>query len=280
MIPQFPIYIISKGRWERRQTVKTLEYANVPYRIVVEPSEYDNYAKVIDENKIIKAPENFSERKQGGIPVRNFVWEHSIKEGYKWHWILDDNIESIERYENNLKIKCETPTPFKVIEDFVLRYKNISQAGMNYALFCPASEARQPIRFNTRVYSCILIKNDIKHRWRGRYNEDTDLSLRMLKDGFVTVLFNQFLIGKRATMSQKGGNTDSIYNEGDNRLAFAESLAKQHPDCVKVTKKFGRWHHQVDYKPFRFNNLKRVDNYKEIVNTGINNYGMYIIKVK
>lgn len=278
MNPQFPIYIISKGRWKRRQTVKTLELAKVPYRIVVEPNEYNSYVKVIDDSKIIVAPENFSERGQGGIPVRNFVWEHSIKEGNKWHWILDDNIESIERYQNNLKIKCETPTPFRVIEDFVLRYENISQAGMNYALFCPASEARQPIRFNTRVYSCILIRNDTPYRWRGKYNEDTDLSLRMLKDGWVTVLFNQFLIGKRATMTQKGGNSDSIYNEGDNRLEFATSLAKQHPDVVKVTRKFNRWHHQVNYKPFRYNTLIRVANYDKLVKSGVNNYGMTLIE--
>lgn len=280
MNPKFPIYIISKGRWERRQTVKTLEFANVPYRIVVEPKEYKYYSEVIDANKIIIAPENFSEQGKGGIPVRNYVFEHSIKEGHKWHWILDDNIESIERYENNLKIKCKTATPFRVIEDFVLRYENIAQAGMNYALFCPSSEARQPIRFNTRIYSCILINNSMLHRWRGKYNEDTDLSLRFLKDGYVTALFNQFLIGKRATMSQKGGNTDSIYNEGDNRLAFAQSLANQHPDCVKVTKKFGRWHHQVNYKPFRFNALKRVKNYDKIVKKGINNYNMKIVKTK
>lgn len=280
MNPKFPIYIISKGRWERRQTVKTLEFANVPYRIVVEPKEYKYYSEVIDANKIIIAPENFSEQGKGGIPVRNYVFEHSIKEGHKWHWILDDNIESIERYENNLKIKCKTASPFRVIEDFVLRYENIAQAGMNYALFCPSSEARQPIRFNTRIYSCILINNSMPHRWRGKYNEDTDLSLRFLKDGYVTALFNQFLIGKRATMSQKGGNTDSIYSEGDNRLAFAQSLANQHPDCVKVTKKFGRWHHQVNYKPFRFNALKRVKNYDKIVKKGVNNYDMKIVKIK
>lgn len=278
MIPRFPIYIISKGRWERRQTVKTLEKANTPFRIVVEPDEYEKYAEVIDSSKIIVAPENFSKRNQGGIPVRNFVWRHSIKEGHDWHWILDDNIESIERYNNNMKIKCETPTPFYVIEDFVLRYENISQAGMNYALFCPASEARQPIRFNTRVYSCILIRNDTGYRWRGKYNEDTDLSLRMLKDGWVTVLFNQFLIGKRATMSQKGGNTDSIYNEGDNRLSFAESLQQQHPDVVKVTKKFGRWHHQVNYKPFRSNKLIKKKGL--IIKDEVNNYDMKIIKIK
>lgn len=261
MIPRFPIYIISKGRWERRQTVKTLLQAKVPFKIVVEPKEFELYASVIDKDLIIVAPENFSEMNCGGIPVRNFVWEHSIKSGFDWHWILDDNIESIEMYKNNIKIKCETPTPFYIIEDFVLRYKNIAQAGMNYALFCPASEARQPIRFNTRVYSCILIRNDTGYRWRGRYNEDTDLSLRMLKDGWVTVLFNQFLIGKRATMTQKGGNTDSIYNQGDNRLEFAQSLQKQHPEVVKVTKKFGRWHHQVNYKPFRFNRLIRKPNF-------------------
>jgi len=274
MNPRFPIYIISKGRWERRQTSRTLESMGVPYKIVVEPLEYDNYANVIDENKIICLPSNFSEQKKGSIPVRNWVWRHSIENGDKWHWILDDNIESVERFNNNMKIKCKTGTPFYVIEDFVLRYENISQAGMNYALFCPANEARSPIKLNTRIYSCILIRNDTHYKWRGRYNEDTDLSLRMLKDGWCTVLFNAFLIGKRATRTQGGGNTNTIYNTGDNRKEFAESLQKQHPDIVYVTWKFNRWHHQVNYKPFMKNRLVRKKglNIKE----GINNYGMIL----
>ena len=251
---------------------------DVPYKIVVEPSEYDDYAKVIDTNKILVLPSNFSELGQGSIPVRNWVWEHSVKSGATWHWILDDNIESVERFNNNMKIKCKTPTPFYVIEDFVLRYENIAQAGMNYALFCPAIEARPPIRLNTRIYSCILIRNDIPYRWRGKYNEDTDLSLRILKDGWVTVLFNAFLIGKRATMSQGGGNTDTIYNAGDNRREFAESLATQHPDVVNVTWKFNRWHHQVNYRPFRRNELIKKSNIT--INKGINNYGMVLKAIK
>mgnify|MGYP003116803813 FL=1 len=51
MKPKYPIYIISKGRWERRQTVKTMEFTNTPYKIVVEPKEYNDYANVIDEKK-------------------------------------------------------------------------------------------------------------------------------------------------------------------------------------------------------------------------------------
>jgi len=37
-------------------------------------------------------------------------------------------------------------------------------------------------RTAARVMRCILIDNACRHRWRGRYNEDTDLSLRVLKD--------------------------------------------------------------------------------------------------
>ena len=40
MNPKYPIYILSKGRWESRLTVKTLEKKNVPFRVVVEPDEY------------------------------------------------------------------------------------------------------------------------------------------------------------------------------------------------------------------------------------------------
>jgi hypothetical protein len=278
MNPRFPVYIISKGRWARRQTSKTLEKMSVPYRIVVEPKEYENYAQVIDPEKILVLPSNFSELGKGSIPVRNWVWEHSVKEGFSHHWILDDNIESVERFNNNLKIKCATGTPFFVIEDFVLRYENIGIAGMNYALFCPAYEARQPIKFNTRIYSCILIKNDIKFRWRGRYNEDTDLCLRVLKAGLCTVLFNSFLIGKRATMTQGGGNTDTIYNTGDNRKEFAESLTHQHPDIVKTVWRFNRWHHQVNYKKFALNKLVKKDNL--IIENKPNNYGMVLKQLK
>jgi hypothetical protein len=35
--PRYPIYIISKGRYDSRYTSRTLEYMNVPYYIVVEP---------------------------------------------------------------------------------------------------------------------------------------------------------------------------------------------------------------------------------------------------
>jgi hypothetical protein len=69
----------------------------------------------------------------------------------------------------------------------------------------------------------------------------------------------------------KGGNTDELYKD-DGRKKMAESLIEQHPDVVKMTWKFNRWHHQVDYRPFKDNALKKKDGI--LTNDTINNYGM------
>ncbi len=90
--PQYPVYIISKGRWESRLTVKALDKIGVPYRIVVEPQELDAYASVIDSAKILTLP--FSNLGQGSIPARNWVWEHSLTNGDARHWILDGSMPS------------------------------------------------------------------------------------------------------------------------------------------------------------------------------------------
>jgi hypothetical protein len=250
---RYPIYIISKGRWELRLTSKSLEKMNIPYHIVVEPQEYDNYAAVIDPKKILTLP--FSNLGQGSIPARNWVWEHSIGQGAKRHWILDDNIRGFYRYHDNKKILTNTPGIFCAAEDFADRYLNLALCGFQYRFFVPAKEGkRHPFVLNTRIYSCILIQNDLSYRWRGRYNEDTDLSLRILKDGLCTVLFNAFLANKQATMTMKGGNTDYLY-QGDGRLKMAQSLQEQHPDVVKIVQRWGRWQHLVDYRKFRHNKL-------------------------
>jgi len=275
---KYPIYIISKGRWDSRLTSKALEEMKQPYRIVVEPKEYNLYADCISPEKIICLPDNFSELGQGGIPARNFVWEHSINGGHERHWILDDNIEQFNRLNRNLQVKVLTGSIFKAAEDFIDRYENVALAGFQYDYFAKAKTILPAFYLNTRIYSCILIKNDLPYRWRGRYNEDTDLSLRALKDGWATVLFYAFIQQKAQTMTMKGGNTDTIYNQGDDRLEFAESLVKQHPDIARVTWKFNRWHHQVNYKPFKKNKLIRKQNIE--IKEQVNEYGMILKNIK
>jgi len=276
MNPRYPVYIISKGRWESRLTSKALEKINVPYYIVIEEPEYNDYAKVIDPSKIKVLP--FADLGQGSIPARNWVWDDAIRQGTERHWILDDNIREFYRYNRNRIYVMKSSATFCVIEDWVDRYENIALAGMQYEMFVPRKEKRPPIYLNTRIYSCILINNNIPYRWRGRYNEDTDISLRILKDGWCTALFNAFPCKKISTMVMKGGNTDNLYRqdkEFDGRLEMAKSLHRQHPDVTKIVWKWGRWQHSVNYRPFKNNKL--IKRQGITIPKGINNYGMQLV---
>lgn len=278
MEPRYPIYVISKGRWESRLTSKFFDSTNIPYRIVIEPQEFDQYASVVNTKKILVLP--FSNLGQGSIPARNWVWEHSISEGHARHWIIDDNIQAFYRFNKNIQVKVDSGTIFRVAEDFVERYTNVPMAGFEYHGFVDKRVKVPPFRLNARIYSCTLLDNKCKHRWRGRYNEDTDLSIRILKDGDCTILFRAFLAHKVATMTLKGGNTDELYKQDSNfdgRLEMARHLQRQHPELVKITRKWGRWQHHVDYRPFKNNKLIKKPEYKDV--SGVNNYGMEL-KVK
>lgn len=273
MSPKYPIYVISKGRWQSRLTSKALEEMDQDYKIVVEPSEYNKYANVINKRKILQLPSDFSREGKGSIPARNWVFSHAVSSGRERHWLMDDNIEQFNRLNKNLQVKVVTPNIFRAAEDFVDRYENVAFAGFQYDFFAKAKTILPAFHLNTRIYSCILIKNDLPYRWRGKYNEDTDLSIRALKDGWCTVLFYAFIQQKATTMTMSGGNTDDLYAD-DGRLLMAQSLAEQHPDVATVTWKFNRWHHHVDYRKFKLNKLKKKKGL--VVRKGVNNYGMIL----
>ena len=93
----------------------------------------------------------------------------------------------------------------------------------------------------------------LEERWRGKYNEDTDLSLRLLKAGYSTLLFQNFLCGKQTTLSVAGGNSE-IYS-GTGLQDKLDSLINQHPDVVSGTIRFKKVHHMVDYKPYKKNKI-------------------------
>lgn len=284
MLPRYPVYIVSKGRWQSRLTSKALEAMGVPYHIVIEFQEYDDYASVIDPMKILILPPHYLDeydtfdelgygRSKGPGAARNYCWQHSIDGGFARHWVMDDNLDAFHRLNRNIKCESDTGSVFAAQEDFVDRYENVAISGPNYYSFVKTGDGVPPFVMNTRIYSCLLIKNDIPYRWRGRYNEDTDLSLRVLKDGWCTVQFNAFLQGKVTTQRMAGGNTKEFYKD-EGTMAKSQMLVDMHPDVAKVVWRFNRWHHHVDYKPFKNNLLIRKQGL--YIPDVINNYGMIL----
>jgi hypothetical protein len=146
-------------------------------------------------------------------------------------------------------------------------------AGLNYMNYA-IPDGRPPYFLNSRVYSMSLVNNELPYLWRGIYNDDTDICLRMLKDGYCTINFNAFSGDKDATMVTKGGNTP-IYTTGDLRSEFVDSLIEQHPDVVKKVWRYDRWHHEVNYKPFQNNRLIKKEGL--VIEDKVNEYGMILI---
>ena len=163
------------------------------------------------------------------------------------------------RWNHNRKKRVRDGVFSRIMEDFSDRYENLGLVGCQYASFVPATEpGRGQFIKNTRVYSCILINTELldsrlEERWRGTYNEDTDLSLRVLSTGdLCTVNFNMLLSGKQTTGTMRGGNTDTIYEGGTNsgyKKKFDE-LKKNWGKIVTLTNnwhKDGRPHHHIAY---------------------------------
>ncbi len=274
---KYPIYVISKGRYFRNkkyQAPKTIQYLQkigVDYRIVVEPDELDEYAKNIPREKIVVLPTEYLNKNQGSIPVRNFVHHLNTADDVYAYWILDDNITDYYYVDNNERYKVRDAIAFRMLEDCMDNFDNCYLTAHQYKMFAPPTDYRNVVQYNGRVFSSILIRTDIptlengKDIWRGKYNEDVDLSLRILKLKLPTILTTNITCDKDETGKSKGGNTDSIYKEDGNGSGVdkSNSLLEHHSDCVKIIQRYGRTHHKINTEKFIHNTLQQSTGFVE-----------------
>lgn len=274
MNPKYPVFIPTKGRYNNPYTIRSLQKIGVPFRAVVEEQEYAAYLPIVGKENLLVLPHS----NQGLVVTRNWIWDYAQSLNTTRFWTFDDNIEEFYRLQENVKYRMRTGTFLTVIEDFADRYENLPVVGMQYEMFAPRKQKIRPLILNTRVYSNMLIQTDARDaagkpfRNEGFYNDDTDLCLRMLKNGLCIVEFNMFLANKKATMTVKGGMTP--HYQGDGRYKMAQELREKHPDVVTVKYKFNRWQHQVNYKPFAKNTLRLREGI--VIPRGANEYGMIL----
>ena len=268
----YPVFVPTKGRYETPYTIKALQRIGVPFTAVVEKQEYEKYLPIVGADNILVLPH----QNEGLTVTRNWIWDYAQNElKTPYFWTMDDNIRDFYRLHKNMKYRVRNPIFLKIMEDFAERYENLFICGMQYEMFVPRKKKHNPVILNTRIYSNMLIKTDIPYRNETFYNDDTDLCLRVLKSGNCTLLFLAFLADKIWTQQVKGGMTD-YYEQTNKRLEFAEELRRAHPDVVKIVWKFNRWHHQVDYRPFKANKLILKEGVE--IPKGVNNYGMKLVK--
>ena len=268
--PRYPIYLPTKGRAKLAVTARILQRDSVPFHLVVEPQEEAAYRASFPDASILVLP--FSNLGLGSIPARNWIKDHSTKAGFARHWQLDDNINEFRRLYRSRRIPCSAAVALRACEDFTEQYDRVGISGLNYTMFV-APGCKVPFSVNVHVYSCTLVNNEIPHVWRGRYNEDTDLCLQVLADGWNTILLNAFMAHKIRTMVTAGGNTDELY-AADGRLRMARALEQAWPGVVTVDRRYGRPQHVIDWSKFRTPLVRRADAIP------VGDYGLTLVEKK
>ena len=255
---RYPVGVVSKGRSASMQTSRALAKLNVHHYVVIEEHDLDAYRESLETFNIrayvtlLVLP--FSNHGDGPGLARNWFWSYA-KDVLKVSrfWVMDDNIKYFMKYQNRKKTKVSDSHLFPSCEDFVDRYKNIVMAGLQDSFFIAASTSTyRPYSANTRIYSCALIDVNCPFKFRGRYNEDTIISLDILKAGLCTVQFNHLLQYKARTQTVKGGNSAEFYDHEGTYLK-SKMLVDTHNDVSRLAYKFQRIHHYVDYRPFKNN---------------------------
>jgi len=266
---RYPVYVPSRGRAKyatrRTSTIGNLRADGVDFRVVVEPQEAEDYARVVGDDRVLVLP--FRDRGTS-TPARNWIRDHAEATGAARHWQLDDNIKEFRRLYRGRRIPCHCGVALRVCEDLSDRFENVAISGLNYQMFVP-DDTPEPFITNVHVYSCTLVNHAMPYRWRLDRNEDTDLCLQALVGGWTTIAVNAFMANKERTMVVKGGNTESLYGvEGANsasarsthgRFEMAEVLRRAWPGIVTVRWRFQRAQHVVDWKAFETPLRPRVD---------------------
>jgi hypothetical protein len=254
--PFYPVYIISKGRYEKTLTADNFEQSGIDYLIAVEPQEADLYIKKLGQHRVLVLP--FSNLGLGSYPARNFCWEHAKAVGYKYHWLFDDNVQKCMKWINGKREYInDWLTAFMYVEAYSIK-TDIDILGFEEPNFV-VKPPKKPFKHNCHVYSAMLIKNDLPYRWRLKYNEDVDLCLQVLHNRGTTASCVYYLMDKISTaVKMKGGNQDELYKGNDpaKKLLKAKMLEAVWPQYVKTVIRFNRYHHYVDWKIFSKNKDK------------------------
>tara|TARA_R110002096_G_scaffold378104_2_gene571965 strand:- start:773 stop:1576 length:804 start_codon:yes stop_codon:yes gene_type:complete len=208
---KYPICIISKDRADSCTTHLLFEPYGIDYFYMVEPNDYELYVAQFGKSKVV----NIGENDKGVYYVRNFCIQWSIEKGYDKHWQIDDDLTSLHfRPMNNLtgireseKIK----NPLKMI----LYMETMSDRFSNYGGSCLSHDGfafakNKDIDLNKMVYCFQLIRNSISAKYKPNTSEDIDFSITLLKEGYITLVFNKYTFRTPSSGSRKGGCNSSV----------------------------------------------------------------------
>lgn len=228
-IIEYPIYIPSRHRFDKPITTKVFDDDNIPYRILVEPHDYDNYRARYDDDQLIRLPKD----NQGIAYVRNYALEHARDTGHDYFWMFDDDIRSFQIRQDGKAIKTNPRPLLKLIENITNDYENIGGSCIAHSAFIFGQDGKAPVVYNSQIYCAELITTQAKARFRKGVADDIDFSMQLLHEGWVTLVYKRIGFTSATSGTISGGLVDSEYKE-DGRLALFQQLQAYWPGAFNI----------------------------------------------
>lgn len=194
-----PVYVLSKGRAGRSQTMKMLDGIQRPYYMLVPESETHLYQGHYRGTPI------FQPEVATVAQVRNCILSHAREQGYGWVWMLDDDIDALY---TAVKGKC-TRASWNVLEESEAKFvhrRSVAQVGFEFQNIAWTHE--KPVVWNSYCSAVMAINvGSQNHCYTEhlRFWEDCDYTLKLLADGFITMRLTRYAFSSSSDGTNPGG---------------------------------------------------------------------------
>lgn len=241
------ILIPSKGRAGRAKCVELLLQETCDFWIVVEPQEADAYRAAYPRAMFFTLEEN----NRGITYVRNSCLDLAGKMGFKWFWMLDDDINTMGVVSGGRVTKHPfTHVLAEAQKTFASYESQMAIGALEYQQYAWA--AKKPYAFNSYCDTCVCLNYDIMKRFRYApdVKEDRDMVLQVLSAGYITARTTRHCFGSPKNGSNQGGLQDA-YKAGLEQTWSANMVKKWPGLCQLQVKSDGRPDVKINWGAFK-----------------------------
>jgi len=239
---QILIAIPSRSRAEglKKDTHSFIKHSKFPYKIFVEPQQYESYSKSFTDDELVIIDAN----DEGLCYAKLCIQEYARENNYKYVFKMDDDINNIrvrnitelkEIHKVDRKFRTQTFLD-KAIDDSLIILEELGSQ-IKGVSFCYGQELRQEDlsiiwdRLNKRFQSSYIVETEHLFPYPEHLDnsgfEDFDTFFHLVHSGFNTVRHEQLGLDYRPVGKNAGGVQD--FDRGAAVLKTKEIMSEKYP---------------------------------------------------
>jgi len=229
----YSIYIPSIKRSDS-EFLQELKRLNLSYYLVLAHDQVERYLEYHDMNNIIVLPKSV----YGISKIRQFILEYALKKKEKRIWMSDDDLRRFFMWSSESNKEVSFKYFLQEAENEITKLekadKSLVQVGFKYSTFAiPKSK----YSFNTDIgmiqyLNLERLQNKVSYDIKMTTLEDTDFSIRLIKNGYKNVKLNHFIFTAPRSGTGKGGLEEAYQNKGKQQGII--EFQRKFPDLIKI----------------------------------------------